>query len=114
MGRVNLSNCNMIYLLVLSIVLSETIAISFLKKFSLTANWLFFALGLVFYTLVSVLLIKSFKYEEMGIVNVLWSALSVLMVVGSGVIFFKEHVTLFEGVGILFVVLGVLILRFYN
>lgn len=104
----------MLYLLVLAIVVSETIAISFLKKFSLSNNLYFFGIGLAFYALVSFFLIKSFKYEDMGIVNVMWSAFSVLMVVSIGILFFKEQISFFEVLAIALILIGVIILRFYN
>ena len=74
----------MLYLYVLLILVSETAAFSFLKKFSLESNWSHLALGLFFYAMVAILLVKSFKYGDMGIVNVLWSAFSVLAVAGVG------------------------------
>ena len=104
----------MLYLYVLLILLSETAAISLLKKFSMSDNWLYFGLGLFFYTLVAGFLVKSFRYEDMGVVNVLWSAFSVLLVVTVGVLYFKEHITLAEVGGISMILAGVVVLKVYG
>lgn len=104
----------MLYLYVLFILISETAAISFLKKYALSSHWSYFLLGLVFYSLVAFLLVKTFKYEDMGIVNVLWSAFSVILVVATGVILFKEHVNLVEIGAMGLIVIGVMVLRVYG
>ncbi len=103
----------MLYLYVLLILISETTALSFLKKFSVDSNYLYFGLGIFFYLLVSLFLVKSFKYEGMGLVNVLWSAFSVVFVVSSGVIFFKESVTYIEMGAMVMILSGVVVLRMH-
>lgn len=104
----------MLYVYVILILISETIAIASLKKFSLNSGWYYFLFGLIFYTLVAFFLTKSFKYEGMGIVNVLWSAFSVLAVVLVGYFYFKEQVSLMEVGGMSLIVAGVIVLRFYG
>lgn len=104
----------MLYLYVILILVSETLAITFLKKFSLNSIWYYFLLGLAFYAMVAFFLTKSFKYGDMGIVNVLWSAFSVLFVVGVGYFYFKEHINLVELGGMSLIVMGVVVLRFYG
>jgi small multidrug resistance pump len=102
----------MLYFYILCILLSETTAIALLKKFSTTHSTQHLVLGLLFYTLVALFLVKSFKYEGMGLVNVLWSAFSVIMVVSVGVLYFKESVTMVEMSAMGMILLGVVILRF--
>lgn len=104
----------MLYLYVISILISETIAIIFLKKFHLKSGWYYFLLGVIFYTLVAFFLTKSFQYEDMGIVNVLWSAFSVLFVFCVGYFYFKERVSKVELGGMCLIVMGVVILKFYG
>lgn len=102
----------MLYFYIGLILLCETTAISFLKEFSQIHRSWFFVLGALFYAGVSLLLVQSFGYEGMGIINVLWSAFSVIFVAGVGVLKFHEHITHAEAVGMLFTVAGVVILRF--
>lgn len=102
----------MLYFYVLCILLSETAALSCLKKFALSNQYTYLSLGLLFYALVSFFLIKSFKFEGMGMVNVLWSAFSVILVVSAGVLFFKESVSFVEMGAMGMILIGVMILRF--
>ena len=85
-----------------------------LKKFSLSSNYLYFALGIIFYALVSFFLVKSFKYEGMGLVNVLWSAFSVILVVGVGALYFKESITAVEMAAMFMIFAGVVVLKFHS
>ncbi len=102
----------MLYLYIALILFCETTAVSFLKEYSQIHRRLFFTLGALFYCAVSMLLVLSFDYEGMGIINVLWSAFSVIFVAGVGVLKFHEHITHAEAVGMCFTVVGVVILRF--
>ncbi len=49
----------------------------------------------------------SYKYKGMGIVNVLWSGISVLTVISTGIIFFNEKITKLDWIGIIFIILGI-------
>jgi len=101
----------MLYLYVLLILISETTAFSFLKKFSVDSNWAYLALGLFFYALVAMFLVRSFRYGDMGIVNVLWSAFSVLAVAGVGVLYYREHLSAGEMGGMFLIMVGVAVLK---
>ena len=100
-----------LYLLVFFILLSETAALSFLKEYSLSGSTTHLLLGLVFYSLVSFFLIQSFRYETIGIVNVLWSAFSVILVAATGVLIFGERLNLAQILGMGMVLVGVAVLR---
>lgn len=96
---------------VLFILLSETTALSLFKQYSLSQNIAYLIAGLACYAFVSLFLVKSFRYEGMGIVNVLWSAFSVIFVVIAGIVLFGESINKIEAVGIAMVIIGVCILR---
>lgn len=102
----------MIYMLVAIILLSETIAISFLKEYSVVHQRMYAVLGMLCYTIVSFLLVRSFHYEGMGMVNVLWSAFSVLFVESVGVFKFHERITHTQVIGIACALTGIAIVRF--
>ena len=57
-------------------------------------------MGLLFYLLVILCLRETFKIKEMGAVNGLWSALSVISVASVGVFWFGEKLTEAELVAI--------------
>jgi multidrug transporter EmrE-like cation transporter len=82
-----------IIVIVLLIVLAETCAQSSIQTSALTHNTGYFALGLLFYALVAILLKQSFRARGMAIINALWSALSVIAVAGVGYFYFGEDLT---------------------
>jgi multidrug transporter EmrE-like cation transporter len=100
-----------LYLFVVLVLLSETAAMSFLKEYALSGNIISLICGFFGYAMVSMFLIRSYRYEGMGIVNVLWSAFSVILVIATGLFFFGEHISTPEACGTAFVILGVVILR---
>jgi len=101
----------MLYVTVLMILLSETAALTFLKEYSLAGNPLSLIAAFGCYFLVNIFLIESFRYEGMGIVNVLWSAFSVILVFVTGMIFFAETITLSDAAGVGFIIVGIVLLR---
>ncbi|HVW66921.1 MAG TPA: SMR family transporter [Candidatus Peribacteraceae bacterium] len=101
----------MLYIIVFLILVMETTAMSFLKEYSETSGTVALGLGIACYMGVSLLLIRSFRYEGMGIVNVLWSAFSVIFVVAVGIFLFQETISGIETIGIAFVLSGVVLLR---
>ena len=104
----------MIYAYVAIILLSETTAISFLKEYSTVRSRKYLLFGLLFYGVVSLFLVQSFALEGMGMVNVLWSAFSIVFVESIGVYKFHERITHTQISGISFALLGVAVLRFYG
>ncbi len=102
----------MLYVLVALVLLCETTAMSFLKEYSQLKQTPYFLCGLLFYSGVAFLLIPSFHLEGMGMVNVVWSAFSVVFVESVGVYKFHERITHTQIFGIAFSIAGVAILRF--
>lgn len=95
-------------LLVLAISISECLGQSCLKTYhkSPEKTHLYIA-GVLFYTIVCALLVMSYKYKGMGLINVLWSGLSVLVILSTGVIFFDEGITRMDMIGAGMIVAGI-------
>ena len=97
----NLPTMNLIIIiLVLIIVIAESCAMSCVtySTQSTPAAWL--TMGVLFYALVVLCLRETFKIKEMGAVNGLWSALSVISIASVGVFWFGEKLTSAELVAI--------------
>ena len=96
--------------LVLLISISECIGQSCLKKFHINPlpknNYLYY-LAVLFYSIVCLLLLLSYKYKSMGLVNVLWSGISVLVILSSGILFFNEKITILDKIGVILILLGI-------
>ncbi len=109
--KVALSSPKFLYLFIGLILVSETVAISLLKEYSISGSSVYLYGGLALYGLVAAFLVQSFKYEGMGIVNILWSAFSVVAVVVTGALLFGETVMANDVIGMSMVLVGVTILR---
>ncbi len=80
--------------LIFLITLSEAIAQSCLKRAradSANCNSLI-GVGLVAYIIVAILLFKTYKFEDLGHTNLVWSCLSIIVAFIVGAVFFHEVV----------------------
>ena len=59
------------------------------------------------YAIVCYLLYKSYQYEGMGHVNILWSCVSILLAYAVGVSFFNEHINKYGYVAIFFACMAI-------
>lgn len=71
------------------------------------SKWVLFLGGVVFYSIVCLLLVLSYQYKGLGLINVLWSGISVLVIVSVGMIFFHEKITKMDWMGVLLVLVGI-------
>ena len=74
---------------VLVIVALETCAMSCFKQ-SLR-DWRWYFVGVLFYSAVGLLLVKTFRLTGMAFTNALWSGLSVMATTTVGMLYFKER-----------------------
>jgi len=97
-----------ILLFVLAISLSECIAHTCLKKFNLDnrKKHLYFT-AIAFYGIVCTMLVLSYKYNGLGVINILWSGLSVFFIASTGVLFFGDTLTMVHMIGVLFILVGI-------
>lgn len=80
--------------LIFLITLSEAIAQSCLKQAradSINCNYLI-GIGLVAYAFVAILLFKTYKFEDLGHTNLVWSCFSIIVAFVVGTVFFREVV----------------------
>ena len=104
---------NGVIFFVVLICLAETTAIGCVKKYHNGDGAMYFPLAVLFYALVCYLLHKSFDYNNsMGLNNVIWSGLSVMLVIGAGILFFHEKLHLHDLVASALITSGILIVRF--
>ena len=100
------NNIIIILFLVIGIVLCETIAQSCIKYSRNTNNKNYICISVLFYAIVCFLLYKTYKYQNMGIVNVIWSCLSVLSVLFAGIILYHEKITKNDILGVILILIG--------
>lgn len=104
---------NLILFYITLIVIFESVAQSCLKTYSNTNNYSYFFVGIVSYSIVSWLLCQSYNHKGgLGIVNLIWSAVSIIASTIIGIIMFKEKFHTHDILATLLITSGILILRF--
>jgi multidrug transporter EmrE-like cation transporter len=108
-----ISNLLLIYIML--IVIFEAIAQSCLKEYSQSNNYNYFYVGILFYGGVSWLLCQTYDQKVgLGLVNLVWSALSIIASTTAGILLFKETFHTHDILAAILITVGILILRFTN
>jgi multidrug transporter EmrE-like cation transporter len=108
-----LNNNTFLLLIILLISICELFGQSCLKYFFSNGNKpQYYIYAFLFYSIICFLLLQSYKYKGMGMVNVIWSGLSILVVLSTGVTFFGEKITNMDKIGILFVIFGIFLILY--
>jgi len=106
-----LSNTILTYILI--IVIAEGIAQTCLKQYSESKKFIYFLTGLICYGLVSWFLCQTYDDKGgIGMINLIWSALSIITSFTIGVLFYKEIIHFHDILAIILISIGVLILKF--
>jgi multidrug transporter EmrE-like cation transporter len=100
-------------LTILLIVVMETAAMTCFKK-CLHHSHIWFLVGVALYAVVGMLLVYSYSFRGLGMVNAIWSAISVIATTAVGVLYFKETLHMHDYVAIAFIAAGVVILKVTN
>lgn len=80
--------------IILIIVLCEAVAQASANQLRHTDNFIYLAIGGLFYTMVVFLLSMAHKHAPMGVVNSIWSGASVIAISTMGYMFFDQKITL--------------------
>jgi small multidrug resistance pump len=98
-------------LILLGIVLAEAFAQSSVKRYHTNRYYLDFILAVLGYTVVCYFLTKAYSFNQMGTVNAMWSALSVISISIVGYMLFKETYSRNEIIGMLLIVSGLVFIN---
>jgi len=100
-----------ISLLVLFIVFAEGCAQYCLKNYSKhkTIHW--YLLGTLIYCMIAYLLVMSFEFEKLAIVNIMWGAFSALILTLMAYYFYDETLTWTQITGIVVILMGTILLH---
>lgn len=96
-------------LLVIIILISsfECVAQGCLKKFFRDSNCMLFLTGIGCYAAVCFLLVKSYQFKGIGIVNCIWSGVSILFILWIGWAVYDETINTRDVLGIAFILSGI-------
>jgi multidrug transporter EmrE-like cation transporter len=101
-------------LFVLVIVVVENMAQFCLKEYQKSNVLYWYLLGVVFYAAIAFLLVISFQYEKMAIVNIMWGSLSALILTLVAYYFYGETLTQLQIFGIVIILIGTALLHLEN
>lgn len=96
-----------VFILVTAIVIVETLAQCCIKKYDNGEHFMWFGLGAVLYLVVALILSKTFRQEKMAIVNILWGAISAVLLTAFAYVIFNERLNWVQMVGIVVTLLGI-------
>lgn len=100
-------------IVIILVVICETTAIGCIKKYHNQdgARYLFLVIAL--YALVCILIERSLRYKNsMGMINVLWSGISVFAVASAGILFFKEKLHVHDIIAGALITAGIVIYKY--
>lgn len=92
------------------IVLSEAIAQYCIRRCKEEQKYHLFILGIFFYAFVCVGLYIMYGFRQMGIVNLIWSCMSILTIMSIGVVFFHEQINIYDILGMVLVFCGLVLI----
>ena len=73
-----------------------------IKKARLSGVWLWLLLGALMYMIIVGILYISYKCGGMGKVNLMWSCMSIILAIITGIIIFKEDFNIYTILAIIF------------
>jgi multidrug transporter EmrE-like cation transporter len=93
--------------IILGIALCETLAQYFIRKYnSDISKYALIAGAVLLYTIIVFLLVKTYDYQKMAIANVLWNALTSILVAVVGYYAFSESLSWLQIMGFVVVIIG--------
>ena len=109
----SISPSNMMFAIILFICIAEASAMACVKNYHNGNGIAYFAAAVALYAVVCYLLHCSYYYKNsMGITNVIWSGLSVLMVALFGILIFHEKLHFHDIIAALFITVGLIIIKY--
>lgn len=102
-----------LFLLIILICLSEAIAMTCVKKYHNGDGRCYIYFAIIMYAIVCFLLNQSLNFSDtIGMTNVIWSGISVMLVTLVGVIVFHEELHFHDVIAASLITVGMLILKF--
>jgi len=102
----NIKKSIILLFIILFIVISEAIAQYCVRRCKDEQKWHFFILAVFMYSLVCMGLYIVYGFKTMGIVNLLWSCLSIVSILTIGTVYFHDEINIYDIVGIFIIFIG--------
>ncbi|MCK9186138.1 SMR family transporter [Candidatus Gracilibacteria bacterium] len=99
------------YLLIAAINALDLAAVISAKFWSINKNPIFLALTILCFGGAGLFFALSLKYEGMAVANILWIAISVILITFVGYFFFKENISIIQFLGIALIMTGLVLVN---
>jgi len=99
------------YALILTVAFFDLLAIFAGKMYVVSGKSIYIALCTLGFAFAGYFFALSLKYENVAIVNVLWTALSIVLVALMGHFLFKEHLSSLHIFGMAIIIVGLVLLN---
>ena len=99
------------WLLMSAVAGLDILGISLGKVYITSHKLWIFAVAVICYALMGVLLILALNYKTLAITNVIWGALTIAIITAISILYFKEPLTTLQGIGIFLVLIGVVLVN---
>lgn len=95
--------------LILSIAFFELIAQSSIKYFHHTErlHYVYYFIAVICYAVIAYLLSYSYEHKGMGITNLVWSGVSITVILTTGILLYDEKPTIYDIFGMSLIVSGI-------
>lgn len=108
-----ITSANAMFAIIIFICIAEASAMACVKNFHNGNGVIYFMAAVALYAIVCYLLHCSYYYKNsMGVTNVIWSGLSVLMVALFGILIFHEKIHFHDIVAAAFITIGLVIIKY--
>jgi len=104
----------LLLLLIFGLVIVESFGQYCVRKSKTPGCSHYFLFGILAYIMVCIILYHTYNHKPIGIVNALWSAFSVLAVLGIGMYFYHEKLYIFDYIGLLLILIGIFLIFVYG
>jgi small multidrug resistance pump len=92
--------------LIILILFIECIDQGCLKTFFNNSKLYLFIVGALCYVIVYYLLVQSYQFKSMGLVNCVWSGISILFILMVGYFIFSESINIRDIIGVILIIVG--------
>lgn len=100
---------SMLWVFIIIVAIAEALGQSSLALGRKSGNSIWLLGGMLCYAVVAYGLYMSYKYKGVGIVNALWSSISIVLMLAIGYFYFNERLAAMEWVGVICIIVGVLL-----
>lgn len=89
----------------------DLVGLTSAKFWYLKGHFFYLAISMACFALAAVMIAFSLRYQGVAIVNIIWMALSAILVTVAGYLIFKEPIALYQFIGILIILFGLIVVQ---